>query len=91
MLDWSDSSASASRRVPAPLILTPDNAPDQTGLGVIDRRGGEEANLIVNELIPLDQLDTRYTTGIIVRIDERERTEQSPRNRVGGRHFGAVG
>ena len=40
MLDWSDSSASAARRVPAPLILTPDNAPDQTGLGVIDRRGG---------------------------------------------------
>ena len=40
--------------------------------GVIDRRGGEEANLVVNELIPLDQLDSRYTTGIVVRIDERE-------------------
>jgi DNA polymerase-3 subunit alpha len=40
--------------------------------GVIDRRGGEEANLIVNELMPLDQLDARYTTGIVVRIDERE-------------------
>jgi len=43
--------------------------------GVIDRRGGEEANLVVNELIPLDQLDSRYTTGIIVRIDEREHGE----------------
>src|SRR5262245_26976648 len=42
--------------------------------GVIDRRGGEEANLVVNELIPLDQLDSRYTTGIVVRIDEREHT-----------------
>jgi len=40
--------------------------------GAIDRRGGEEANLVVNELIPLDQLDARYTTGIVVRIDERE-------------------
>jgi DNA polymerase III subunit alpha len=40
--------------------------------GVIDRRGGEEANLVVNDLIPLDQLDSRYTTGIVVRIDERE-------------------
>lgn len=40
--------------------------------GVIDRRGGDEANLIINELIPLDQLDSRYTTGIVVRIDERE-------------------
>jgi DNA polymerase-3 subunit alpha len=40
--------------------------------GVIDRRGGEEANLIINELIPLDQLDSRYTTGLIVRILETE-------------------
>jgi DNA polymerase-3 subunit alpha len=39
--------------------------------GLIDRRGGgDEANLIVNELIPLDQLDSRYTSGIIVRVDE---------------------
>ena len=48
--------------------------------GVIDRRGGDEANLIVNELIPLDQLDSRYTTGIVVRIDEtraRRRTRST--------------
>jgi DNA polymerase-3 subunit alpha len=38
--------------------------------GVIDRRGGDEANLIVNELIPLDQLDARYTTGLRIRIDQ---------------------
>lgn len=37
--------------------------------GSIDRRGGDEANLIVNELIPLDQMDSRYTTGMIIRID----------------------
>jgi DNA polymerase III subunit alpha len=39
--------------------------------GSIDRRGGDEANLIVNELIPLDQVDARYTSGLIIRIDER--------------------
>ena len=39
--------------------------------GSIDRRGGDEANLIVNELIPLDQVETRYTTGLIVCVDER--------------------
>ncbi|HTE93767.1 MAG TPA: ribonucleotide-diphosphate reductase subunit beta, partial [Bradyrhizobium sp.] len=62
MLDWSDTSAAAARAVPAPLILTPDNAPDQTGLGVIDRRGGrvsvDEKRMIncradVNQLLPL--------------------------------------
>jgi DNA polymerase-3 subunit alpha len=40
--------------------------------GSIDRRGGEEANLIVNELIPLDDLETRYTSGLVIRVDERE-------------------
>ena len=41
--------------------------------GSIDRRGGsQEANLIVNELIPLDQLDTRYTTGLTVSLEERD-------------------
>ncbi len=39
--------------------------------GSIDKRpGSEEANLIVNELIPLDELDARYTRGIRVRVDE---------------------
>jgi DNA polymerase-3 subunit alpha len=41
--------------------------------GVIDRRGGgDEVNLIVNELIPLDELSSRYTSGIVVRIDENQ-------------------
>lgn len=39
--------------------------------GNIDRRGGgDEPNLIVSELMPLDELESRYTTGIVVRIDE---------------------
>ena len=40
--------------------------------GVVDRRGGEEANVIVNELIPLDQLDSRYTTGLVIRLREEQ-------------------
>ncbi|MGE0758661.1 MAG: OB-fold nucleic acid binding domain-containing protein, partial [Pirellulaceae bacterium] len=41
--------------------------------GVVDRRGGgDEVNLVVNELIPLDQLSGRYTTGIVVRLDESQ-------------------
>jgi len=49
-------------------VVTPDHI--LVVRGVIDRRGGDEANLIVNELIELDQLDSRYTTGIVVRLRE---------------------
>jgi DNA polymerase-3 subunit alpha len=38
--------------------------------GCADRRGGEEVNLIVNELIPFDQLDNRYTVAVKVTVDE---------------------
>ena len=39
--------------------------------GSIDRRAGsEEANLIVNELIPLDELAGRYTRGVEIRVVE---------------------
>jgi DNA polymerase-3 subunit alpha len=45
--------------------------------GVVDRRPGtEETNLIVNELIPLDQLDGRFTKGIVVRIDQQQHGEE---------------
>ncbi len=38
----------------------------------VDRRGGgDEVNLIINELIPLADLDSRYTRGVVIRIDER--------------------
>ena len=41
--------------------------------GKCDRRGGgDEINLIVDELIPLDELDARYTHGIRIRLDESE-------------------
>ncbi|MGC4001791.1 MAG: OB-fold nucleic acid binding domain-containing protein [Pirellulales bacterium] len=39
--------------------------------GAVDRRpGSEEANLIVNEIIPIAELPQRFTKGIRVRIDE---------------------
>ena len=39
--------------------------------GAIDKRpGSEEANLIVNEIIPLESLGARYTRGIRVRLLE---------------------
>jgi len=39
--------------------------------GTIDKRpGSQDANLIVNELIPIDQLETRYTRGISIRVSE---------------------
>jgi DNA polymerase III subunit alpha len=40
--------------------------------GKIDRRGGDEANLIVDELIPLAEFDSRYTHGMRIRLDESE-------------------
>jgi DNA polymerase-3 subunit alpha len=56
-------------------LIVPDNI--LLVRGAIDRRGGEEANLVVNELIPLDQLDSRYTTGLVVRIRERDHGESA--------------
>jgi len=41
--------------------------------GTVDRRGGgDEANLIVSELIPLGGLASRYTRGVIVRVNEQK-------------------
>ena len=45
--------------------------------GAVDRRGGgDEANLIVNELIPLDQLDSRCASGILIRIEEEKHSPE---------------
>jgi DNA polymerase-3 subunit alpha len=39
--------------------------------GTIDRRpGAEETNLIVQELIPLDELQARFTSGAVIRVRE---------------------
>lgn len=42
-------------------------------IGVIDKRpGSEEANFIVNELLPLEELAVRYTRGVRVRLSEEK-------------------
>jgi DNA polymerase-3 subunit alpha len=39
----------------------------------LDRRpGGDEVNLIVQELIPLDDLSARFTSGVLIRVREEE-------------------
>ena len=40
--------------------------------GVVDKRGGDEANLIIDELIPIEDLDSRYTHGMRLRLDEAD-------------------
>ena len=41
--------------------------------GRIDKRpGSDEANFIVDELIPIEELENRYTKGVIVRILEKD-------------------
>jgi DNA polymerase-3 subunit alpha len=39
--------------------------------GAVDKRpGSDEANLIVNEIIPLADLSNRFTRGVLIRVDE---------------------
>ena len=39
--------------------------------GAIDRRGGgDEANLIINELVPVDQLDSQFSGTVIINLSE---------------------
>ena len=46
--------------------------------GKVDRRGGgDEANLIVDELTLLDEVDTRYTHGMRIRLDESEHSTET--------------
>jgi len=45
--------------------------------GVVDKRpGSEEANLIVNEIIPLADLAARYTRGVMIRVSETQHGPQ---------------
>ena len=46
--------------------------------GAVDRRGGgDEANLIVNEVIPIDQADAKFTSGIQVYVDSTLHAEDA--------------
>ncbi|HIQ22494.1 MAG TPA: DNA polymerase III subunit alpha [Planctomycetes bacterium] len=45
--------------------------------GTVEKRdGGEEANLIVSELVPLEQLPSRCTQGILIRVVETTHGQQ---------------
>ncbi|TWU56626.1 DNA polymerase III subunit alpha [Rubripirellula tenax] len=56
--DWGD------RVIPDAVVLA---------RGKVDRRGGgDEANLIIDELIPFTDLETRYTHGMRIRLNENE-------------------
>jgi DNA polymerase III subunit alpha len=42
----------------------------------VDRRGeNDEANLIVNDIIPIAQADAEFTSGIRIQIDEEQHNE----------------
>ena len=46
--------------------------------GAIDRRGGgDEANLIINELLPLDQLDSHFSGTVMINVSETHHGEHS--------------
>ena len=45
--------------------------------GTVDRRGGDEVNLIASEILQLDQLRARCTSGIRFMIDEQQHDEQT--------------
>ncbi len=41
--------------------------------GAIDRRpGATEVNLIVNELMPIEELSNRFTSGVVIQVREKE-------------------
>ena len=45
--------------------------------GVIDRRGGsDEANLIINELIPLERLDAQFSGAVVINLGEAAHGEK---------------
>lgn len=48
--------------------------------GVLDRRGGEEPNLIANRVIPIDRLDASLTKGIAIRVKEWLHGDQTLRD-----------
>ena len=66
---WPEDFANCGHLVQADAVLA--------ARGVIDKRpGSEEANFIVNELIPLDQLAARFTKGMRVCVDETKHGER---------------
>ena len=46
--------------------------------GAIDRRpGAQEVNLIVNELFPIGELSTRFTSGVVIHVREQDQGDEA--------------
>ncbi len=48
--------------------------------GRLDYRGGDEANLIVDKVIPINQLDQNLTHGVKIMIDQQQHGEDALKN-----------
>lgn len=44
--------------------------------GNVDKRGGDEANLVVKDVIPINQMQERNTTGLSIRVTEKDHDDQ---------------
>jgi DNA polymerase-3 subunit alpha len=45
--------------------------------GSVDKRNGDEANLIVNEVIPIAEASTRFTSGLRIHLEESKHSADS--------------
>jgi DNA polymerase-3 subunit alpha len=46
--------------------------------GLVDRRGGgEDVNVSVHELVPLDELDARYPRRVVIRVQEQKHGQEA--------------
>ncbi|MFN6111099.1 MAG: DNA polymerase III subunit alpha [Planctomycetota bacterium] len=48
--------------------------------GVLDRRGGDEANLVVDKVIPLEQAEQSMTNGLCLRVSEKQHGPQAAKD-----------
>ena len=48
--------------------------------GRLDFRGGDEANMIVDKVIPIEELDQNLTHGIKIMIDQQHHAEDTLKN-----------
>lgn len=67
---WPDEFAQYAERVQADAVVV--------ALGTIDKRGGgDEANLIVNQLLTPDEAKSRFTRGVAIRVSEKAHGEET--------------
>ena len=67
---WPDSYATSGHMIVADAIVLLRGAVDRRG-------GGDDVNLIVNEVIPVDQADAKFTSGIRVFVDIEQHSDDA--------------